>query len=147
MKTKDVPQDDANMLDGKLREPVYSIDEEGNYTTVLSMGWDTKNTIMQHAWDQVNEKQEAVKKKILEGKLSPIAWYMEKNMMDVGLLAKYMGLWRITVKRHLKPAPFKKLRPEILEKYAGVFDITVDELTNMKFLDQGHGNTDKTHNT
>ena len=42
MKTKDVPQDDANMLDGKLREPVYSIDEDGNYTTVLSVGWDTK---------------------------------------------------------------------------------------------------------
>ena len=50
MKTTDVPQDDANMLQGKFREPVYSLDAEGNYTTVKSVGWDAKNEVMKEAW-------------------------------------------------------------------------------------------------
>lgn len=134
MKSKDVPQDDANMLQGKLREPVYSLDKDGNYTTVKSVGWDPKNEVMKEAWDVVNEKIEIVKQKVIQGELSPIAYYIEKNLMDVGLLAKYMGFWKWTVKKHLKPRNFKKLSSEILEKYAKVFDITKDSLTDIEGL-------------
>jgi len=128
MKSKDVPQDDANMMQGKFREPVYSLDKDGNYTTVKSVGWNPKNEVMQEAWDVANEKIEDVKQKVIAGKLSPIAYYLEKNLMDVSLLAKYMGLWRWTVKKHLKPKNFKKLSDEVLEKYAEVFDITKEVL-------------------
>lgn len=134
MKSKDVPQDDANMLQGKLREPVYSLDKDGNYTTVHSVGWDPKNEVMKEAWDVVNEKIEIVKQKVIQGELSPIAYFIEKNLMDVSLLAKYMGLWKWTVKKHLKPRNFKKLSSEILEKYAKVFDITKDSLTDIEGL-------------
>jgi len=103
MKTNDVPQDDANMLQGKFKEPVYSIDTDGNYTTVKSVGWDPKNAVMQEAWDNVNEKIEQTRQKVLSGNLSPIAYYIEKNIMDAGLVAKYMGIWKWKVKRHLKP--------------------------------------------
>ena len=65
MKTKDVPQDDANMLQGILREPVYSLDEDGNYTTVRSVGWAPKNAVIQHAWDEINERVETVKQKVM----------------------------------------------------------------------------------
>ena len=68
MKTKDVPQDDANMMQGKFREPIYSLDKDGNYTTVHSVGWDPKNAVMQEAWDNVNEKIEQTKKDVLAGK-------------------------------------------------------------------------------
>lgn len=134
MKSKDVPQDDANMLQGKFREPVYSLDKDGNYTTVKSVGWDPKNEVMQEAWDLVNEKIEIVKQKVIQGELSPIAYFIEKNLMDVSLLAKYMGLWKWTVKKHLKPKNFNKLSEEILEKYAKVFDITKDTLTDIEGL-------------
>lgn len=134
MKSKDVPQDDANMLQGKFREPVYSLDKDGNYTTVHSVGWDPKNEVMQEAWDLVNEKIENVKQKVIQGELSPIAYYIEKNLMDVSLLAKYMGFWKWTVKKHIKPKNFNKLSDEILEKYAKVFDITKDTLTDIEGL-------------
>lgn len=134
MKSKDVPQDDANMLQGKFREPVYSLDKDGNYTTVKSVGWDPKNEVMKEAWDLVNEKIEIVKQKVIQGELSPIAYFIEKNLMDVSLLAKYMGLWKWTVKKHLKPKNFNKLSDEILEKYAKVFDITKDSLTDIEGL-------------
>ncbi len=139
MKSKDVPQDDANMMQGKFREPVYSLDKDGNYTTVKSVGWNPKNEVMQEAWDVANEKIEDVKQKVIAGKLSPIAYYLEKNLMDVSLLAKYMGLWKWTVKKHLKPKNFKKLSNEVLEKYAEVFDITKEELIDKNWSNGSSG--------
>lgn len=131
MKTTDVPQDNANMLQGKLREPIYSLDEDGNYTTVKSVGWDSKNEVMQEAWDVINEKIEKSRQDVLSGKISPVAYYIEKNIMDVKLVASYMGIWRCKVKRHLKPKHFNKLNDEVLEKYADVFNITVDQLQDI----------------
>lgn len=132
MKSTDVPQDDANMLQGRFKEPVYSLDKDGNYTIVKSVGWDPKNEVMQEAWDVIKEKVNKTKQKVINGELSPIAYYLEKNIMDIGLLANYMGFWKWTVKRHLKPKNFAKLKNEVLEKYANVFDITKEELMDTK---------------
>lgn len=134
MKSKDVPQDNANMLQGKLREPLYSLDENGNYTTVPSVGWEPKNAVMQEAWDIVNEKVEEARQKVLDGSLSPIAYYIEKNIMDPGLVAKYMGVRKWKIKRHLKPKNFAKLNDDMLEKYAKVFSISKEELTDITLL-------------
>ncbi|OFY48536.1 MAG: hypothetical protein A2W85_09505 [Bacteroidetes bacterium GWF2_41_31] len=134
MKAKDVPQDDANMLQGKLREPIYSLDENGNYTTVQSVGWNPKNEVMKEAWDQVNDKVEHARNKVLSGELSPLGYYIEKNIMDIWLVANYMGMWRWTVKRHLKPKIFARLKEETLEKYARVFNITKEQLIDTNLL-------------
>lgn len=134
MKSKDVPQDDANMMQGKFREPVYSLDKEGKYTTIRSVGWDPKNEVMQEAWDAINEKVKEIKQKVINGELSPIAYYTEKNIMDIGLVAKYMGLWKWTVKKHLKPKNFNKLNDKTLEKYAEVFDISKEDLVDISKL-------------
>jgi len=134
LKAKDVPQDDANMLQGKLREPIYSLDENGNYTTVKSVGWNPKNEVMKEAWDQVNEKVEHARNKVLSGEMSPLGYYIEKNIMDIGLVAKYMGIWRWTAKRHLKPNIFARLKEETLEKYAQVFNITKEQLIDTNLI-------------
>lgn len=134
MKVKDVPQDDANMLQGKFTEPVYSLDENGNYITVPSVGWDPKNAVMQEAWDHVHEKVDKARNDVIDGKYSPLAYWIEKNIMDVGLVAKYMNIWKFKVKRHLKPAVFNKLDDKTLEKYAAVFNITREELTDIEAL-------------
>ena len=131
MKDKEVPQDDANMLQGKLREPVYSLDENGNYTTIKSVGWAPKNAVMQQAWDNINERVEEVRQKVCNGELSPLAYFMEKNMMDSKLLAQYMGFWNWTVKKHLKPKYFKKLSKETINKYCDVLNITPQELYDL----------------
>ena len=131
MKAKEVPQDDADMMRGKFREPVYSLDENGNYTTVKSVGWDPKNAVMQQAWDNINEKVSKVRKKVIDGELSPIAYYMEKHIMEIGLLAKYMGFWTWKVKRHLKPNHFNRLADDVVERYAEIFDLTGAELKNI----------------
>ena len=132
MKAKEVPQDDANMMQGKWKDPIYTLDENGNYVTSYSLGWETKNAVMQHAWDEINDRVEAVRQKVIAGELSPIAYYLEKNIMDVGLLAKYVGKWKWTVKKHLKPKYFNKLPDEMLEKYAKEFKLTKEELVDIE---------------
>jgi len=132
MKKSDVPQDDANMLDGKFREPCYALGEDGKYTTVRSVGWEPKNIVLQDAWDAVNEKIAETKNKVKLGELSPIAYYMEKKLMDTSVLAAYTGFFKWTVKRHLKMKAFKKLSDIKLQKYADVFEIDMDTLKNLE---------------
>ncbi len=71
MKSKEVPQDDANMMEGKWKDPIYTVDENGHYTTSYSLGWDVKNAVMQQAWDNINEKIELAKEKIKMGEAVP----------------------------------------------------------------------------
>jgi hypothetical protein len=130
MKSKDVPQDDANMMQGKFREPVYSVDEKGNYTTVKSVGWDAKNEVMQDAWDNVNDRIEKARQNVIKGKSSPIAYYIEKNIMDVGIVASYMRIWKWRVRRHLKPSVFKNLSDEMIDKYCEVFGVKREVFLN-----------------
>lgn len=134
MKKNEVPQDDANMLEGKFKEPCYAVDEEGKYTTVGSVGWEAKNIVMQQAWDAVNEKVEEIKKRVEHGELSPIAYYMEKQLMDLSVLSGYTGYFRWKVKRHLKMKHFLKLKDHQLQKYADAFDLDVQTLKNKELL-------------
>ena len=130
MKKAEVPQDNEGLLDGKLREVCYAVDESGNYVTVLSTGWTPKNSALKQAWAEVNEKVEEVKRKVLEGKLSPVAYYMEKNIMNLKLLSQYTGIPKWRIRRHLKPKVFSKLDNETLAKYAKTFEIPVASLRN-----------------
>jgi len=129
MNINEVPQDDDGFLKaGKVRDVCYALDENGNYKQVLSLGWKPKNDALKQAWEQINEKVEAVRQQALQGKLSPIAYYLEKNLMTPAILAQYTGIAGWRVKRHLNPAVFKKLKPAVLQKYAEVFNLSVEEL-------------------
>ena len=75
MKISEVPQDDANMMEGKVKEPIYVLDENGKYTTGFSVGWEAKNAVMQNAWDDINEKVAKIKRQVLNGEVSPILYY------------------------------------------------------------------------
>lgn len=132
MKKEEVPQDKSNLESANFRELCYAIDENGEYTTANSTGWEPKTVALNNAIDEINERIEDAKKRVLEGKTSPIEYYMELHKMDVGILASYVGLWQWRVKRHFKPSVFKKLKNYTLQKYAEVFEISVDELKTVK---------------
>ena len=134
MKKGEVPQDDANMLEGKFKEPCYAVDEEGKYTTVKSVGWEAKNIVMQQAWDAVHERVEEVRAQVEAGELSPIAYYMEKQLMDLAVLSGYTGFFRWTVKRHMKMKYFDKLSEQKLQRYADAFDISIDILKKKELI-------------
>jgi hypothetical protein len=55
---------------------------------------------------------------------------MERILMEVPMLADYMGIAKWRVRRHLKPDIFRNLSQKMLEKYAAVFEIKVNDLIN-----------------
>jgi hypothetical protein len=128
MKKKDVPQDDENLFEGKFKVVKYAVDDDGNYGTVGSVGWEPENTVLNKAWEEINRKVEETKKKIEAGELSPLAYHMEKHILDVGMLSQYVDQSRRTVSKHLEPKGFESLDEKMLQRYAEVFDISVEEL-------------------
>lgn len=131
MKKKEVPQDKSNLETANFRELCYAVDENGEYTTENSSGWEPKTVALSNAIEDINERIEDAKNRVIEGETSPIEYYMELHKMDVGILASYVGLWQWRVKRHFKPSVFKKLSNKTLKKYAEVFEISVEELQNI----------------
>ena len=134
MKKEDVPQD-VGISEG-MKEVTYAVDENGGYELIASAGWEPKNIANYQAWDIIAEQIEETRKKIRAGKLSLLAYHMVKNQMDTGLLAKYVGMFRWRVKLHLKPMIFKNLKRPVLQKYADLFGITVEQLTDPATLNE-----------
>lgn len=131
MKKEEVPQDKSNLASANIREMVYAVDKDGKYTTSLSTGWDPKTIALDNAIKVIEERIAIAKEKVLKGETSPIEYYMELHKMDIPVLASYVGLWQWRVKRHFKPAIFKKLKEKTLQKYADVFEISLSELKHI----------------
>jgi hypothetical protein len=132
MKFDEVPQDEAFLQEGKIRDVCYVVDKDGHYTRALSKGWKPKNEAIKLAWNQIYEHAEETRLRVLDGKASPIAFYMELNIMDIAILANYMNLSKWRVRRHLRMRVFRKLSGEMLSKYAEALNITSAELVDME---------------
>lgn len=128
MKKNEVPQDKSNLESANFKELCYAVDENGEYTTELSTGWSPKTIALNNAIEALNERISASKQRVKDHKVSPLEYYMELHKMDLPILASYVGIWKWRVKRHFRPAVFKKLNNKTLQKYADVFDISIEEL-------------------
>jgi hypothetical protein len=115
MKKDEVPHDKKIIHgeDNSLVKVLYVTNQQGGYETTKYEGWEAENLAMSQAWEEIDEKIEQTLQKVRNGELSPIAYYMEKSLMDLPTLASYMGTWKFFVKKHLTPAGFKKLSRRI----------------------------------
>ena len=130
MNKEDVPQDLSSL--GKItKEVCYATDASGKYTTELSKGWEVKMSALDVAWQDIGERVAAARAKVLKQEASPLLFFMELKLMDVGVLAAYTGFWKWQVRRHLRPAVFKKLSDRRLRRCAEVFDISIDDLNTL----------------
>lgn len=129
MKKEEVPQD-PSPLDKFTKEVCYAVNEQGEYVTALSRGWQVKADALGITWQDVEARVQEAKRKIESGEASPILFFMEINMMDIAIVSAYTGFWQWTIRRHLKPSVFKNLSDKKLQQYAEVFDVSVNELKN-----------------
>lgn len=133
MKEEEVPQDDANLFEGKTRDVQYALDKNGRYTTVKSVGWDPKNSAMIDAWEHEHKKISEARDLVRNGKKSPLYYHMKKSLMNVKLLSSYTGFSRFRVKRHFNPKVFSKLKDEVLERYLYAFGLkNIQDLHNIE---------------
>ena len=132
MRKEEVPQDIGNLSKSNMKELVYATDQEGNYTTSLSSGWEPKTIALSNSIDEINERIALAKHMVLNCEVSPIYYYMELHKMDITILSSYIGYWKWRVKRHFNPKIFVGLSDKVLNKYASIFDISIEELKNIK---------------
>jgi hypothetical protein len=119
MQLDEVPQDGLDYKErDKLRKLLYATDKDGHYTGIPSVGWEAENIATKGAWDEAVESLRETEAAVKAGRLSPIAYFMQKSLMDEALLAKYVGKWKLTVKRHMKPSVFNKISDAVLSEYA-----------------------------
>ena len=116
------------------RELFYHFDKENGYTQKVDYQNPYNQVIIKQSWDAAAQRLEEVRQLVILGKSSPIAYYMEKILMEVPMLAAYMEIPKWRVRRHLKSKVFKKLKPAVLAKYASIFEIPADQLTNQDYL-------------
>ena len=129
MKKEELPQDKSS-LENVTREICYVKNESGRYETGLSTGWEVKTIALDNMWNEIKRRTDQAKKDCLAGKVSPITYYFELQLMDISVLAGYTGFFQWQIKRHMSPSVFKKLRKKKLQKYADAFNISINELIN-----------------
>lgn len=134
MRIEDVPQDKKEFRDGDKapKKVMYVTQGDGSYTQTESLGWEAENLVLEQAWEDIDERLAQEKQKVVQGLISPISYFMIKNRMDLPILASYVGKWQWQIKRHMKPSVFNSLSQKTIDKYKEVFNITEDELKNVK---------------
>ena len=90
--------------------------------------WEKKFDACEIVMTKHSQELEIIRQQVRNGKLSPLAYHAETNLFDVKLLSSYTGIPKRCVKKHMKPDNFNQLDEESLQKYATVFEITVEEL-------------------
>jgi len=138
MQQDEVPQDKKNLNEGKLAKLYYATDAKGHYTKVNSIGWEPETVAMEQAWDVVHAEVETARQKVITGKASPVLYYLKKNIMNVPMVAGYVGTFSFIVRLHMRPYFFNKLSRKTLEKYAYTFRISVEELLDIEPLKKKH---------
>ncbi|HRB39588.1 MAG TPA: hypothetical protein PKX86_02610 [Bacteroidia bacterium] len=127
MNKKDIPQDHSALVN-YIKELCYAVGEDGQYTTANSTGWDVKTNALNLAWQDIEQRIVTAYSQVKNREVSPILYYMELRLMDIGILSAYTGFWKWTIKRHLKPSVFVKL-----DNNALIFEIDVEDLKTEKF--------------
>ncbi|MGQ0505880.1 MAG: hypothetical protein ACT4TC_11240 [Myxococcaceae bacterium] len=127
MKSGEVPQDEAALLDG-FREVQYAVNEQGKYVQVISKGWEPKAAALAHALELHSDLAQATRLRVEAGELSPLAFHMDRAMMDVSILAAYADVPKRVVKRLLKPEAFAASEVRTRERLAKALNLSVSAL-------------------
>ena len=132
MLIRDVPQDNDNLHNGCYKTLVYAVDDNGNYVQKHSVGWEPENIAHSMEWDCINQRIQAVKRKVVAGELSPLAYFMEREMMDPRRLSGLIGRSKWSIKRHLNPLIFNKISEIDKNRYAEFFKVSLSDFINLK---------------
>jgi hypothetical protein len=126
LKKEDVSQDDS-FLEGH-QKAAYALDEHGKYVVVPSRGYAdevvattfalvAQDRLIQTAWERARA-----------GVQSPLAYHLAVKQLTLGLAAAQVGIWRVRVWWHLRPAGFRRLSPSLRQRYCKELDITEAQL-------------------
>jgi hypothetical protein len=132
MQKHDDPFSENPNSENSFRQIVYSVDENGRYFSSLSSGFEPEIIAHSLAKEETLFRLEKIKNEVLNGIASPLAYYLERELMTPLRLSGEVKIASWRIKRHLKPKVFTKLSGKILKRYADFFNVSVSELVNLK---------------
>ncbi len=130
MKTNEVPQEAVRTYAGN-RKLLYAVDDTGQYTSVVSSGWQVEAQATEAAICEYDQLAEQAWQQAKDGLCSPLAYHMYVCRMDEPLLAQVTGLWRWRIRRHMQPHRFAKLSSALLQRYADALGISAQQLAQL----------------
>ena len=129
MKKEEVPQDDAQLLQGKMTKLYYAtLANSDSYMGVRSVGWEAENVVLEQAWENITEQVAQARLLVENGTRSILYYHMQKQLMDTAILAGYIGWPAWVVNFHFSPFFFNLLGQHMLKKYAYAFRLPLQEL-------------------
>lgn len=128
MKLDEVPQDHSSTYGGHSKL-VYAVDASGHYQGSQSDGWEPEAYATQLAVQELLDLEAEAKAAWERGELSPLKFLMYRYRLDEPALAQITGLWQWRIRRHFRPAVYRRLSLSILGRYAEAFGLTVADLT------------------
>ncbi|MBI4998538.1 MAG: hypothetical protein HZC22_16920 [Rhodocyclales bacterium] len=130
MDVNDVPQEGNRTMGGHLRA-MYARDAEGRIVMVQSRGGEVDEAVTLQALDLIHEMTEAARARVAAGETSPLEYWMYAQRLDLPQLAQVSGFWQWRIRRHFKPQRFARLPLDILQRYADVMGISVEQLKQL----------------
>lgn len=127
MKLDEVPQDSSTVYGGHSKL-LYAVDDSGHYQGAQSAGWEPETYSTQLAVAELQEQEAEAHAAWQRGELSPLKFLMYRYRLDEPALAMVTGLWQWRIRRHFRPAIYRKLSPALLARYAEAFGLPVEQL-------------------
>ena len=128
MKLDEVPQDHSSTYGGHSKL-VYAVDASGHYLGTQSDGWEPEAFATQLAVAELQAQEAEALAAWQAGKLSPLKCLMYRYRLDEPALAQISGLWQWRIRRHFRPAIYRRLSAAVLARYAQAFGLPLEELT------------------
>lgn len=125
-----VPQEGNRTMAGHKRA-MYARDADGRIVIVASAGGEVDETVTLQALEFIREQTEAARKRVEAGETSPLEYWMYAQRLDLPQMSQVTGFWKWRIRRHFQPQRFAKLSGDILQRYADVMGISVEQLRTL----------------
>ena len=110
--------------------------EDGKYGPMQTGSYISGNYMADYEKKRYN-LEGSLRKKVLDGEISPVHYYMILEDLSVAELASRVGLRGALVKKHLDPVHFGKATVEALKRYADVFNVPLSFLLQVTMIKHG----------
>ena len=127
MKLDEVPQDHSPTYGGHSKV-VYAVDAEGRYQRAQRSGGEPDAFATQVGVPELEAQKAEAEPAWKRGELSPLKCLMYRYRLDEPALAQISGLWQWRIRRHFRPAIYRRLSAAILALYAVAFVLPVEQL-------------------
>ena len=106
---------------------LYVEKEDGKYGPIQTGSYITRNFLDDYELKR-KHLEDALRNKIQNKEKIPIYYYMILEDLTISELAARVKLRKAKVKKHLEYESFNSIKSGILDKYADVFNVTVNDL-------------------